>query len=245
MKLSEKIQEALREQQEINLSDPAVQKQLAAQCGYVPAGAQPAPSIPEAVMEVIAGLVYEVERNICPHEETHRGGQWEICDMCGARWADDMGGKPEFKWPEVVEKARDMLEAAPGAQPAPSGPDGFAWPECPKRRQSHVLFDDGYEEGWAACVATIKAAWKSEGQIMCTINDEEPAFPVSTSNPYSGHQDGPNTWQFPGMTLRDYFAAKAMQGLFAAGGGVTRGAGEWASIAYKMADAMLATRKEK
>ena len=48
-----------------------------------------------------------------------------------------------------------------------------------------------------------------------------------------------------GMTLRDYFAAKAMQGLFAAGGGVTRGAGEWASIAYKMADAMLATRKEK
>ena len=47
MKLSEKIQEALREQQEINLSDPAVQKRLAAQWGYVPAGAQPAPSIPE------------------------------------------------------------------------------------------------------------------------------------------------------------------------------------------------------
>ena len=47
MKLSEKIQEALREQQEINLSDPAVQKRLAAQWGYVPAGAQPAPSVPE------------------------------------------------------------------------------------------------------------------------------------------------------------------------------------------------------
>ena len=43
MKLSEKIQEALRKQQEINLSDPAVQKRLAAQWGYVPAGAQPAP----------------------------------------------------------------------------------------------------------------------------------------------------------------------------------------------------------
>ena len=42
MKLSEKIQEALREQQEINLSDPAVQKRLAAQWGYVPAGVQPA-----------------------------------------------------------------------------------------------------------------------------------------------------------------------------------------------------------
>ena len=76
------------------------------------AQAQSAPIIPEAVMEVIAGLVYEVERNICTHEETHRGGQWEICDMCGAKWADDRGGKPEFKWPEVVEKARDMLAAA-------------------------------------------------------------------------------------------------------------------------------------
>ena len=74
---------------------------------------QPAPIFPESVMEVIAGLVYEVERNICPHEETHRGGQWEICDMCGARWADDRGGKPEFKWPEVVERAWAMLAAAP------------------------------------------------------------------------------------------------------------------------------------
>ena len=76
-----------------------------------------APIIPEAVMEVIAGLVYEVERNICTHEETHRGGQWEICDMCGAKWADDRGGKPEFKWPEVVEKARAMLAAAQEAKP--------------------------------------------------------------------------------------------------------------------------------
>lgn len=48
MKLSEKIQEALREQQEINLSDPAVQKRLAAQWGYVPAGAQPAPNFADA-----------------------------------------------------------------------------------------------------------------------------------------------------------------------------------------------------
>ena len=45
MKLSEKIQEALREQQEINLSDPAVQRRLAAQWGYVPAGEQVAPVV--------------------------------------------------------------------------------------------------------------------------------------------------------------------------------------------------------
>ena len=75
-------------------------------------------------------------------------------------------------------------------------------------------------------------------------NDEEPAFPVSTSNPYSGHQDGPNTWQFPGMTLRDYFAAKAMQGLLAQSCGTAFGSDptHGAQYAYKMADAMLATR---
>ena len=57
MKLSEKIQEALRQQQEINLSDPAVQKRLAAQWGYVPADAQPAPSFADAyqgAMEYVA-----------------------------------------------------------------------------------------------------------------------------------------------------------------------------------------------
>ena len=57
MKLSEKIQEALRQQQEINLSDPAVQKRLAAQWEYVPADAQPAPSFADAyqgAMEEVA-----------------------------------------------------------------------------------------------------------------------------------------------------------------------------------------------
>lgn len=42
-----------------------------------------------------------------------------------------------------------------------------------------------------------------------------PAFPVDTRSTGSeesgdyGHQTGNITWQFPGMTLRDYFAAKA------------------------------------
>ena len=57
MKLSEKIQEALRQQQEINLSDPVVQKRLAAQWGYVPADVQPAPSFADAyqgAMEEVA-----------------------------------------------------------------------------------------------------------------------------------------------------------------------------------------------
>lgn len=70
-------------------------------------------------------------------------------------------GGPDLK--DVAWKKGKMpalgskLYALPGAQPAPSVPEGFAWPECPKRRQSHVLFDDGYEEGWAACMAAVQA----------------------------------------------------------------------------------------
>ena len=84
-------------------------------CGVSP---QPAPSVPEGWKQLVQELVREVERSTCAHEETHRGGfNWEICDMCGAKWADDEGGKPEFKWPDAVEKARAMLAAAPEAKP--------------------------------------------------------------------------------------------------------------------------------
>lgn len=49
----------------------------------------------------------------------------------------------------------------------------------------------------------------------------------------------------PGMTLRDYFAAKAMQGLIA-GSGVDANYAEKsvASLAYMMADVMLEARKQ-
>ncbi|HBO9747849.1 TPA: hypothetical protein L5D85_000198 [Pseudomonas aeruginosa] len=61
-------------------------------------------------LDLLHGLVREVERKTCCHEETHRGGAiWEICDSCGEKWADDEGGKPEFAWPESVEKARAFL----------------------------------------------------------------------------------------------------------------------------------------
>lgn len=59
--------------------------------------------------------------------------------------------------PYLGLKPEDPLYALPVAQPAPSVPEGFAWPEYPKRRRAHVLFDDGYEEGWAACLAAVKA----------------------------------------------------------------------------------------
>lgn len=79
---------------------------------------------------------------------------------------------------------------------------------------------------------------------METTNNGGPAFPVSTSNETDGHQDGPNTWQFPGMSLRDYFAAKAIQGLLAQSCGTALGSDliHGAQYAYQMADAMLAAR---
>ena len=51
-----------------------------------------------------------------------------------------------------------------------------------------------------------------------------------------------------GMTLRDYFAAKAMQGLIASPRGTPNGADAtdtyYAEMAYLMADAMLAEREK-
>lgn len=73
-----------------------------------------------------------------------------------------------------------------------------------------------------------------------------PAFPVTLPNgqAYGDHQE------FDGMTLRDYFAAKAMQSIIrGAPNGTTFGEdcdvvnGQYASAAYFIADAMLEARK--
>ena len=77
-----------------------------------------------------------------------------------------------------------------------------------------------------------------------TTNTGGPAFPGAT-------YDGP----FAGMSLRDYFAAKAMQGIYACPDHVTEpdGSGgpdpltdsDIARLAYAMADAMLHAREVK
>lgn len=83
-----------------------------------PQGAQNVASSQDAWKTLAKDLLREIERQTCTHEETHRGGfVWEICDSCGAKWADDEGGKPEFKWPKVVERAHAMLAAAPETKP--------------------------------------------------------------------------------------------------------------------------------
>lgn len=73
-----------------------------------------------------------------------------------------------------------------------------------------------------------------------STNNGGPAFPVTPTD-RSG-QCGPTEF---GMTLRDYFAAKAMQGLLANEncGGLIKTA-DIAISAYAVADAMLAEREK-
>ena len=77
---------------------------------------------------------------------------------------------------------------------------------------------------------------------MTTKTDGGQAFPVWELN---GSRQ-PEMTEF-GMTLRDYFAAKAMQGLLAAqihGFNDRPANGPFASMAYEMADAMLRARTQ-
>jgi hypothetical protein len=72
---------------------------------------------------------------------------------------------------------------------------------------------------------------------MSNTNTGGPAFP---------NEGGPgNLWNEKGMTLRDYFAAKAMQSLIIANGPAPQGG--WPTYAertaYLVADAMLKARE--
>ena len=98
MKLSEKIQEALRQQQEINLSDPAVQKRLAAQWGYVPADAHPAPSFADA----------------------YQGAMEEV-----AIWKR-RALEAEYLNRKFIAEINGPMHMGEPAQPAPSVPEGFS-----------------------------------------------------------------------------------------------------------------------
>lgn len=83
---------------------------------------------------------------------------------------------------------------------------------------------------------------------MAKINDGGPAFPAKVSvNRDSGelkpHQFGNNDFCTPGLSLRDYFAAKAMQGAFTSPIEASKeGQAYIAMHAYRMADAMIAAR---
>jgi hypothetical protein len=88
---------------------------------------------------------------------------------------------------------------------------------------------------------------------MVVIMNNPPAFPTSHEEPddYNGHNNSKKTVIDQGMTLRDYFAAKAMQGMFANPDDGHENydlsyedyVKEIARCSYKMADAMLAARE--
>ena len=71
--------------------------------------------------------------------------------------------------------------------------------------------------------------------------DGGPAFPFREQDGEGGYE------RFPGMSLRDYFAAAALQGLSANNcypiANLT--VSEMAVLAYRQADAMLAARERK
>ncbi|MCT9125375.1 hypothetical protein [Cupriavidus gilardii] len=87
---------------------------------------------------------------------------------------------------------------------------------------------------------------------MEQIKDGGPAFPAKVSVnrdsgellPYQFDRDGFCT---PGLSLRDYFAAKAMQGALAYPGTSisSNRVEEYAQFAYAVADEMLAAREGK
>lgn len=64
-----------------------------------------------------------------------------------------------------------------------------------------------------------------------------PAFPVSTTNASTGHQDNIYSWQFPGLTKREISAIAAMQGILA--GQESRLPDRVAELATQYADALL------
>jgi hypothetical protein len=73
---------------------------------------------------------------------------------------------------------------------------------------------------------------------MSSTNTGRPAFPV----PLNPGQSWQGMSPCDGMTLRDYFAAKAMEGMLS-DTALVGTPGEFAIKAYAMADAMLKARE--
>lgn len=76
---------------------------------------------------------------------------------------------------------------------------------------------------------------------MSEINTGGPAFPQNTLEPKKNGGEPLIVWQ-SGMTLRDYFAAKAMQAMVGSHWPDSNDRPEIAERSYLMADAMLKAR---
>jgi hypothetical protein len=93
---------------------------------------------------------------------------------------------------------------------------------------------------------------------MSTTKNGGPAFPVETQSTGSqdegeyGHQASASTWQFPGMTLRDHFAARALPGILSMVAAGRHDTTDFTGLSatevlardsYRLADAMLKARE--
>lgn len=83
-----------------------------------------------------------------------------------------------------------------------------------------------------------RALWDDNQESTMNTNDGGPAFP-------QGQAVGDISKLEGGMSLRDYFAAKAMQGIFSASADMEDypNRERVAAMAYAQADAMLAARE--
>jgi hypothetical protein len=79
---------------------------------------------------------------------------------------------------------------------------------------------------------------------MTTKDKSGPAFPAEfvKYKPMEVGNNLPIMEKSPGMTLRDYFAAKALQGLLC-DGNVRANIDAFAQSSYRLADAMMEARK--
>ena len=65
---------------------------------------------PADIMKTLRNLLDYAERQICPHDETYRGGGiWTICRSCDRMWADDLGGFKPDPVPPAILAARHAL----------------------------------------------------------------------------------------------------------------------------------------
>ena len=68
------------------------------------------PSLTDELAEALQKVCNKYASTLCAHDETYRGGLiWEICAHCGAKWADDEGGKPPYKENETLAMAEAVL----------------------------------------------------------------------------------------------------------------------------------------
>lgn len=119
--------------------------------------------------ETIKDLCREVERNTCSHEETHRGGVlWEICDQCGAKWADDEGGKPDYVEPKSITKATEVLDEWKNFnKPAYLSVWGISdWPETSYEDRLFYIFKISEGESNEAAIERAREAYGEDVEYI-------------------------------------------------------------------------------